>query len=233
MDSLLKILEFEPSEAERKKKRADGDAAGADGPTRRLARPIIAVCNDLYAPALRRLREHALVFRVDKPDASRLLARLRELCRREQLAADTKSLLALVDLTDGDIRSCLNTLQFIRKSSAVLRPDHLISSQFGQKDIQQSIFKVWNSVFRKQKHNTALQDLLNEKLRQRHALGTGSLSLAARAAATATLTAIYARTTHTDSKNRSLLKVTVEYMCVSKCKTRPHTQYCWLSSSPF
>lgn len=49
--------------------------------------------------------------RFRKPASQFLVARLREICDRERLTADLRVLTALVDLTGGDVRSCLNTLQ--------------------------------------------------------------------------------------------------------------------------
>jgi chromosome transmission fidelity protein 18 len=49
-------------------------------------RPIICICNDLYAPALRPLREAAEVVEVLPPQPRMLQARLREVCNREDAA---------------------------------------------------------------------------------------------------------------------------------------------------
>lgn len=49
-----------------------------------LMRPIICICNDLYAPALRPLREAAGVVEVMPPQPRMLQARLREVCNRER-----------------------------------------------------------------------------------------------------------------------------------------------------
>ena len=46
-----------------------------------LMRPIICICNDPYAPALRPLREIAKVFKLAPPSSARLNGRLREVCR--------------------------------------------------------------------------------------------------------------------------------------------------------
>jgi chromosome transmission fidelity protein 18 len=48
-----------------------------------LLRPLICICNDLYAPALRALREEAEVVVMAPPEAHALAARLREVCNRE------------------------------------------------------------------------------------------------------------------------------------------------------
>ena len=49
-----------------------------------LQRPIICICNDLYAPALRPLREAVEVINMAPPDGAALAARLREVCNRER-----------------------------------------------------------------------------------------------------------------------------------------------------
>ena len=80
------------------------------------SRPIIAICNDLYAPVLRPLLSAAVVFNVKRPATSRIVARLMEVCEAENLAADSKTLSHLVDFMEGDVRSCLHTLQVHARS---------------------------------------------------------------------------------------------------------------------
>lgn len=83
----------------------------AEGPSRPQSRPIICICNELYTPSLARLRDVALVVRVDKPDVQRLVQRLRKICEEEAFTAETKALSALAELTERDIRAALNALQ--------------------------------------------------------------------------------------------------------------------------
>ena len=40
-----------------------------------------------------------------------LVKRLRDICDRERLKADSRALTALVGIAQGDLRGCLNTLQ--------------------------------------------------------------------------------------------------------------------------
>jgi chromosome transmission fidelity protein 18 len=40
-----------------------------------------------------------------------MVKRLRDICEKEALAADARSLTTLVEITNADVRSCLNTLQ--------------------------------------------------------------------------------------------------------------------------
>ena len=53
-----------------------------------LRRPLIAVCNDLYAPALRPLKAVAKVLQFRPPAADRLVTRLRMICGQEGVDVD-------------------------------------------------------------------------------------------------------------------------------------------------
>ncbi|KAI9015677.1 P-loop containing nucleoside triphosphate hydrolase protein [Phycomyces nitens] len=114
---------------------------------RPLLRPIICICNDPYAAVLRPLRAIAqnVVFR--KIPSLTISKRLQEICEYEGLQSDLRTLCMLTDSTDGDIRSCLNTLQFIRGKSTVFSRDMVNKSGPGQKDMGKSLFSVWEDLF--------------------------------------------------------------------------------------
>ncbi|GLC41596.1 hypothetical protein PLESTM_001218500 [Pleodorina starrii] len=96
-----------------------GGGGGRKAPQQRpLSRPIICICNDLYAPALRPLRDVARVFHFSPPASERLTARLAQICEAERLEADPAALRLLVERTDRDVRACLNTLQFLARRGA-------------------------------------------------------------------------------------------------------------------
>lgn len=78
---------------------------------RPLLRPIICICNDLYASSLTKLRPHARIIRFTRPSDVHLVRRLRGICEEEGLKAESRALSALVGLSQGDWRCCLNTLQ--------------------------------------------------------------------------------------------------------------------------
>lgn len=80
--------------------------------TRRpLLRPLICICNDLYASSLTKLRQHARIIRFTRPADTHLAKRLRFICENENLRAESRALSALVGISKGDMRGCLNTLQ--------------------------------------------------------------------------------------------------------------------------
>ncbi|KAJ3153578.1 hypothetical protein HDU89_000620 [Geranomyces variabilis] len=116
-------------------------------PRRALLRPIICICNDPYAPVLRPLRHLAQLVDFRPPPVKTLARRLHEICRWEGLAADLRTLTALCEMADGDIRSCLNTLQFLRKKTAILTMDVLHGVDVGQKDVGRGLFVVWDEIF--------------------------------------------------------------------------------------
>ncbi|QPG74977.1 hypothetical protein FOA43_002316 [Brettanomyces nanus] len=77
-----------------------------------LRRPIIAICNDVYAPALEKLRPLCEVVSFRRSGARQIKARLQKICEREGLAMNEKIMDALVMSTGGDVRSCINHIQF-------------------------------------------------------------------------------------------------------------------------
>ena len=85
---------------------------GHSGPGR-LLRPIIAICNDAFAPALRPLRSVALVVHIRPPATARLISRLKAVCSSENVAADRRALVAVAESSGRDVRSCLHGLQLL------------------------------------------------------------------------------------------------------------------------
>lgn len=119
--------------------------------TRPLMRPIICICNDVYAPALRPLRDVVRVFHFRRPSAERLAHRLRMVCSIEGLRAERSTLRMLAERAECDVRSCLNTLQFIAKRQRIVRQTDLVGLGLGQKDMTKGAFQVWGEVLQKKK----------------------------------------------------------------------------------
>ncbi|WOL00712.1 chromosome transmission fidelity protein [Canna indica] len=116
-----------------------------------LSRPVICICNDVYAPALRALRQVAKVHAFVLPTVSRVVNRLKFICLKEGFRTSTSALSALAEYTDCDIRSCLNTLQFLNKKKEALNILEIGSQVVGRKDMSRSAFDVWKEVFQKRK----------------------------------------------------------------------------------
>lgn len=78
-----------------------------------LLRPIIAICNNLYAPALEKLRPFCEIVSFKRPNDNALQERLTHICDKEHLNVNIKILKNLIDLAQGDVRNCINNLQFM------------------------------------------------------------------------------------------------------------------------
>ncbi|XP_024115257.1 chromosome transmission fidelity protein 18 homolog isoform X1 [Oryzias melastigma] len=113
-----------------------------------LLRPIICICNDLYTPALRPLRQQAFLLTFPQTQPSRLTQRLSEISVRQGLKADTGALMCLCEKTDNDIRSCINTLQFLYgRGHKQLDSRTIQSVSVGQKDQNKGLFHLWQEIF--------------------------------------------------------------------------------------
>ncbi|CAH1273627.1 CHTF18 [Branchiostoma lanceolatum] len=135
------------------KRKDQSGEAGPQGRRRRrreggvLLRPIICICNDLYVLSLRRLRPLSLVLHFPPTDSTRLAGRLFEIARRQSVRTDLTTLLALCEKTEKDIRSCVNTLQFVHSRGTDLSLSDVHSMAVGQKDQQKGLFTVWQQIF--------------------------------------------------------------------------------------
>mmetsp|Transcript_54781 Transcript_54781/g.120129 ORF Transcript_54781/g.120129 Transcript_54781/m.120129 type:complete len:937 (-) Transcript_54781:84-2894(-) len=86
--------------------------------TERLAirRPIICIANDLQARVLKPLRERAKVIEIPPPKPLQVSHRLQQICTKERLRVDVTALHRLVAQAKCDVRMCINTLQYLRRT---------------------------------------------------------------------------------------------------------------------
>lgn len=145
------------AEAKRARRRA-----GRKGTAGTVVRPVICICNDLYAPALRPLRQHARVFNLRATGTHTLLSRLRVVCDRERVSASQAALAALCEATGNDVRSAINTLQFLHYRAraaaaaaatagggarAQITEAAVHGGAVGSRDRTFSLFHAWHTVF--------------------------------------------------------------------------------------
>lgn len=118
---------------------------------RGLVCPIIAVCNDVYAPVLRPFRAvSAGMYSVRPPSHDRLVRRLRMIAVKEKIRWESQVFSAIVEAADGDIRSCLHTMQFLHRNHKELTMKQYRSLQgiVGSKDMdERNLFRCYESVF--------------------------------------------------------------------------------------
>ncbi|XP_075686705.1 chromosome transmission fidelity protein 18 homolog isoform X3 [Rhinoderma darwinii] len=113
-----------------------------------MLRPIICICNDQYVPSLRQLRQQAFMLNFPQTLPSRLVQRLYEITLKQGMKTDTGALMALCEKTDNDIRSCINTLQFLHgKGKKELNMRTVQTMKIGLKDQNKGLFSVWQEIF--------------------------------------------------------------------------------------
>jgi len=90
------------------------------------------------------------VFTVPDVLPKRMSSRLTHICKVEQLEHDRHAVADLCQLADGDIRSCLMTLQFLKRSQKCVTSASIVSSNVGIKDQVKSLFPIWEDIFHRQ-----------------------------------------------------------------------------------
>ncbi|KAH9650052.1 AAA domain-containing protein [Citrus sinensis] len=129
----------------------DGALGDGKGAVEVILKMVICICNDLYAPALRSLRQIAKVHVFIQPSVSRVVSRLKHICNNESMKTSSIALTTLAEYTECDIRSCLNTLQFLDKKKEILNVMDIGSQVVGRKDMSRSAFDIWKEIFQKRK----------------------------------------------------------------------------------
>ena len=98
----------------KKKKDEDKDKENLTNKKKNVVkRPIICICNDLYAKVLMNMRKEALIFNIKKANPLKLLNRLKEICILENISLDSRGLKNLCEKSNYDIRVCVNSLEFL------------------------------------------------------------------------------------------------------------------------
>ncbi|TFK54597.1 P-loop containing nucleoside triphosphate hydrolase protein [Heliocybe sulcata] len=136
-----KLVELTSDKPRKKRGKKDPSA------NRPLLRPIICICNDLYASSLAKLRQHARIVRFNRPADIYIVKRLREICENEALKADSRALTALVGVAKGDLRGCLNTLQFVKARNQEVTETTIRAATIGMKEADTSMTSVLNDLF--------------------------------------------------------------------------------------
>lgn len=136
--SIEVLIKFVNDKGEKKKGKKKGGL---------LRRPIICICNDVYVPALRPLRQIAFTLHFPPTSAARLGERLIEVCRLEQIKSDLGTMMALSEKTHNDIRSCLSLLAMMKTKGGRVTLSQVAGAKLGTKDRQQGLFAVWQTIF--------------------------------------------------------------------------------------
>lgn len=111
-----------------------------------LIRPIIAICNNIYASSLEKLRPFCEVIPFYKPSDKAIMERLEFISKMESLNVDKSFLSQICDLCQGDVRNTINNLQLLADNQV-----NVVSEPSGNriKDISVSWYKICNYIFQK------------------------------------------------------------------------------------
>lgn len=122
-----------------------------------IRRPIICICNDLYAKSLAPLRKLATIFTLKGADAMRMAEAIKDVCAKEKVIVGVDLLTLLCRQSKYDMRSCLNTLQFTAKRTSqanyrIVTKDMLFykdsNNLISSKDCFQGIYEVWDEILK-------------------------------------------------------------------------------------
>ncbi|KDR73607.1 hypothetical protein GALMADRAFT_251349 [Galerina marginata CBS 339.88] len=137
---LVQLIHVKPRRKER--------SHGKDNHNRRpILRPIICICNDHNASSLAKLRPHAYQIRFNRPADIHIVKRLKEICLIEDMKADSRALGTLVSAAKGDLRGCLNTLQFIKTRKEDVTEAIIRKATSGMKEEDTTVQSVLNNLF--------------------------------------------------------------------------------------
>jgi len=145
-DELIKEVDELEIDAQKDKKKM----------TRIVKRPIICICNDLYAKCIAPLRKIAVIFHVKSMDKERMPNVLKKICEKERVLVGMELLQNLCRQTKYDMRNCLNSLQLAAAQSHKSGKHKLITRDMlfyrdtynliNSKDRFQGIFEIWDEV---------------------------------------------------------------------------------------
>lgn len=131
-----------------------------------LNRPIICICNDVYVPALRPLRQMAFILNFPPVASSRLAERLCEIARYQHIRTDLGAMTTLSEKTDNDIRSCLSVLHFFKSQNKPVTLTEVHRHSVGDKDMNKGLFTVWQELFQIPKPKIDIKVKLNPLLEE-------------------------------------------------------------------
>ncbi|PFH54126.1 hypothetical protein AMATHDRAFT_135378 [Amanita thiersii Skay4041] len=130
-----------------KPKKQRGNSARGPQTKRPLLRPIICICNDANASVLAKLRPHTYHVRYSRPADIHIVNRLRYICGTEGLKVESRALSTLVGVARGDLRGCLNTLQFIKTRNEDVTESIVRQATVGMKETDLSLNSILNDIF--------------------------------------------------------------------------------------
>ena len=127
-----------------------------------IRRPVICIANNLFAPNLRELRRTSLVKQLPSVNPQRLAWRLDIILKQEACQLDHSAVVELCHASNGDIRSCLNTLQFLCCQATTRSKMMNMLHSMKNRDTTMGLWMLWNELFQRKERAKYAQLLLAE-----------------------------------------------------------------------
>lgn len=109
--------------------------------------PFVFICNDKYDRKLKSLTSHCVDFRFTRPTAQQILPRIKYVLRQEGIVTNDRFVLDVIESTNGDVRQCLNTLQWIFSKRTTVTTTTLGILESTKKDVGFSLFDSSARIF--------------------------------------------------------------------------------------
>lgn len=103
-----------------------------------IKRPVILICNDVYSTSLDQIKPFCEIVTFKKPNKLDIKKRLIKICQLESQEVSSELLDDLIESMDGDLRNCINFLQFNSNASNIKN---------NLKDSQNSWYKILRDIF--------------------------------------------------------------------------------------
>ncbi|KAL0221408.1 hypothetical protein RCL1_001262 [Eukaryota sp. TZLM3-RCL] len=119
----------------------------------KLLRPVICICNDLYAPVLKNLRKISKIILVKPPTNHRLFSALQSICNDNKINFDVSALNKIVAKCHGDIRRAVTELQVIIQGNGTVSHGDLFieysnhDPKYSLKNLLNFIWPTKNNIF--------------------------------------------------------------------------------------
>lgn len=120
--------------------------------------PIVLVANDPWDQRLAPLRENCEMIKFTRIHKASIASHLRKIAESEKLQISDSTLREIAERAGGDLRSAINDLQMLAKSSGGLRVG---SESLGERDRESDIFTALATVFNARDIKSALSAVEN------------------------------------------------------------------------
>jgi len=116
---------------------------------------LVLIANDIWKEQLVKIRKKCALVEFSKLGYATITALLKEICAKEKIEYDEKTLRELAVLTGGDARAAINDLEAIRIGNKLQHVDT------GQREREESIINSLNLILRTRNASVALTALKN------------------------------------------------------------------------